>query len=183
MTGEDDTGNPARLPSLESGLPFRERGRLGKLPENATGPEWATMLKATGYGSGAWWQHKIARAIRQRDLNATANGIIRRAEMLCWLGQYDAVPDAWRTPAAPAPQATAEPAPVPQNEPDQPEQGAVAAPKPRLSDKEILALRQQGLSNEQIQAEYGISKHRITRINKNYGIERLTPGPKPKGSD
>lgn len=28
----------SRLPLLESGLPFRERGRLGKLPEKATGP-------------------------------------------------------------------------------------------------------------------------------------------------
>ncbi|MDS4019564.1 MAG: hypothetical protein RKR03_03500 [Candidatus Competibacter sp.] len=132
MTDEDDTRQPRRLPSLESGLPFRERGRLGKLPEKATGPEWATMLAATGYGSGAWWRQKIARAIRQRDLNTTTGEIIRRDEMLRWLEEYGAVPDKWRTPIVPVPQGAAiAPAPLPQGEPDKPEQGAAESSRKR----------------------------------------------------
>lgn len=97
MTDNDDTGQPARLPALEKGLRFRDRGRLGKLPDEASGSEWAAMLQGTGYGSSAWWGHKINRAIRQRDLKATTRGIIKRAEILRWLEQYDAMPDGWRT--------------------------------------------------------------------------------------
>ncbi|MDS4040828.1 MAG: hypothetical protein RKP20_06590 [Candidatus Competibacter sp.] len=135
MTSNDDTGNPARwLSALERGLTFAERGRLGKLPDKADTGQWAAMLKATGYGSGAWWTHKITRAIRQRDLNAR-NNVIARADLLAWLEQYDAVPNAWRKPSVPAPQCAvpvpgvtdpAEPAPVPQGEPDRTEQGAAA---------------------------------------------------------
>lgn len=97
MTDNDDTGQPARLPALEKGLRFRDRGRLGKLPDEASGSEWAAMLQGTGYGSSAWWGHKINRAIRQRDLKATTRGIIKRAEILRWLEQYDAMLDGWRT--------------------------------------------------------------------------------------
>jgi hypothetical protein len=107
MTDEDDTRQPARLPLLESGLSFRERGRLGKLPEQASGPEWAAMLKGTGYGSGAWWGHKITRAIRQRDLKASTRGIIKRTEILRWLAQYDAVPEGWRELTLPVPAVSA----------------------------------------------------------------------------
>lgn len=108
MTDNDDTGQPTRLPALEKGLRFRDRGRLGNLPEQASGPEWAAMLQGTGYGSSAWWGHKINRAIRQRDLKATTRGIIKRAEILQWLEQYDALPDGWptltvHTPAISAP--------------------------------------------------------------------------------
>lgn len=85
-------------------------------------------------------------------------------------------PDQWKassdepTPSAPI---------LSQGEPDKPEQGAA----PALSDKEIKALRENGLSVDVIHKQYGIPRDRIKRVNRRYRISPLPRGPKPKTSD
>lgn len=121
------------------------------------------------------------------------NCLVRRVDYLVLLATPEArgipFPDWWK-----APQSENTPAgsndnlrlsennyqlsPLPQGEPDKPDQ----VEKSRLSDKEILALRKQGLSNDFIHNQYGVPRYRITRVNKKYEVPQLNPGPKPKVS-
>lgn len=159
---------------------IRNRDSIINRPPIANGEQWERCNPHEGTRNvrGIWRGfHAI---FDDTDFDGD-NCLIRRADYLAFLATPAArgipKPDGWKAPQG-------EPAPLPQGEPDKPESGA-AINKPekrRLSDKEILALRQKGLSNEHIHKEFGVPKDRITRVNKSKGVTPLAPGPKPKVS-
>lgn len=203
MTGEQDTGNPAWLPLAERarrgllagepGLPLSELVEL-EYPTGAPEAFRRALRAAIAYGDLEAREReyiKLQPAIsgrmeepwtfRPRPVR-TIEPFIKRETYRAWRAQCPAsllspLSQVSKWLGAPAlPQG--EPEPLPQGEPDRPER----VEKPRLSDKEILTLRNQGLSNDFIHSQYGVPRDRITRVNKKYEVPKLNPGPKPKGS-
>lgn len=193
MTSEQDTDNPARLP-------LAERARRGLLAaESELSLSDLASLEHPSDAAARWRLEKaIEAAIEYDDLAARpvthwidysqtglhgqaakGNGLVPHEEP--WINR-----DSYRTWRAQCPENLlsplsqvhkwlgATPALVAQGE-----QCAASA----LSDKDIKALRETGMSVDAIHKQYRIPRDRIKRINKHYAINPLPRGPKPKIPD
>ena len=208
MTGEQDTGNPERLPLAERA----RRGLLAGESELWLGEIMQLEFPAfTSYEDRqrpdySGWGKSVEAAIQYGLLGDSPRRVetvksethrfldTRRAYLsgprertIHVVGCSDRrVPrEPYRTCRATQPNAPTGSlihlwlSPPPKSEPDKPEQGAA----PALSDKEIKALRENGLSVDVIHEQYGIPRDRIKRVNRRYDISPLPRGPKPKTSD
>lgn len=157
---------------------IRAQALLPKLPTEGTLETWGRLFSCAAE-IGIKDSLIILHYALQNGLvhkQCTEGPLIQRDAILDWLNLDNNLPAIWRCYCS---SYQGEPAQFPQGEPDKPEQGAA----PALSDKEIKALRENGLSVDVIHKQYGIPRDRIKRVNRRYRISPLPRGPKPKTSD
>ncbi len=194
MTGEQDTGNPARWPVAERA----RRGLLAGEPVLTLEDILALEFPGADYKTTKPWRRRIETAIEFGMLEARRfnpfpyepGDVVFIFGCSTWLIDRDDY-RTWRAAQSDPPEDSFirfwldDPD---QGEPRQSEAGELAPPpqgEPAhvLSDRDIKTLRDAGQSVDAIHEQYGIPRDRIKRVNKRFGIHPLSRGPKPKTSD